>query len=153
LKSITAAAIQTALWAPELHCNIIILSNGSWPDIAETDSIATGTYNISMPDSIDNCSAAFNTVLGKLTNLPSTITINTTITQNSTTKGDWISTVKISTQTTKPTVVLYIIIGVITAVALIITIVLIVSLNRKRDDGYGPVVDDVDEDKYRDDPY
>jgi hypothetical protein len=152
LKTIPAETIQKALAATPQHC-VLTIYNGYWPDIQETETSATGTYNISMPDNTVNCSLAFNSVMAKFANIPSQISINTTITSNTTLKGDWLSTIKISTQPTKPTIVLYIIIGVITAVALIITIVLIVSLNRKRDDGYGPVVDDVDEEKYRDDPY
>lgn len=49
-------------------------------------------------------------------------------------------------------VALYIIIGVITAVALIITVVLIVSLNKKRDDDYMPV-DDLEDDRLLTDTY
>jgi hypothetical protein len=152
LKTIPVETIQMALAATPEHC-VLTIYNGYWQDITETDTSATGTYNISMPDNPENCSSAFNSVISKLAHVPSAISINTTITSNTTIKGDWLTTIKISTQPPKPTVVLYIIIGVITAVALIITIVLIVSLNRKRDDGYGPVVDDVDEEKYRDDPY
>jgi len=48
--------------------------------------------------------------------------------------------------------VLYIIIGVITAVALIITVVLIISLNKKREDEYMPV-DDLEDDRPLQDTY
>lgn len=47
---------------------------------------------------------------------------------------------------------LYIIIGVITAIALIITVVLIMSLSRKREDDYMPV-DDLDDDRLLTDTY
>lgn len=49
-------------------------------------------------------------------------------------------------------VALYIIIGVITAVALIITVVLIMSLSKKRDDDYMPV-DDLEDDRLLADTY
>lgn len=49
-------------------------------------------------------------------------------------------------------VALFIIIGVITAVALIITVVLIVSLNKKREDDYMPV-DDLEDDRLLTDTY
>lgn len=52
----------------------------------------------------------------------------------------------------KNSTVLYIIIGVITAVALVITVVLIVSLNRKRENEYMPV-DDLEDDRLLTDTY
>jgi hypothetical protein len=48
--------------------------------------------------------------------------------------------------------VLFIIIGVITGVALIITVVLIVTLNRKKQDDYMPV-EDLEEDRLLTDTY
>jgi len=49
-------------------------------------------------------------------------------------------------------IALYIIIGVITAVALIITVVLIITLNRKKHDDYMPV-DDIEDDRLLTDTY
>jgi len=136
----------------ELGCKLNVF-NSSWPLVETTVTEATGHYDISMPPK-ENCSIAWNNAIVELAKIPASILVNTTLT-NTTKPGVWNSTVTLSSITNpKQTVVLYIIIGVITAVALIVTIVLIVSLHKgKRDDGYGPVVEEVDDEKYQEDPY
>ena len=47
---------------------------------------------------------------------------------------------------------LFIIIGVITVVALVITVVLIISLNKKKPDDYMPV-EDIEDERLLSDPY
>jgi hypothetical protein len=153
LKSLSTELIQQKL--ADNFCRVKIIGDAIWPDVEQNAVRATGYYNITEPHPLQNCSTAFTSVLIMLANIPSTIDVNTTLTPNTTQDNNWTSTVQLSIKPTKTmSVVLYIIIGVITAVALIITIVLIVSLNRgKKEDGYSPVVEEIDDDKYRDDPY
>jgi len=80
----------------------------------------------------------------------SSISVNSK--KRSTESRYWIASVEFLDNTPRqPNTVLYIIIGVITAVALIITVVLIISLNRKKESSlYGPVPAEDIEDNFAD---
>jgi len=144
-----------------MNCNITIIDM-MWPENQLTATIAMGHYNLSHSpkEDMENCSVAFSLAITQLSKIPSNIVVSTNITNlNLTMESDdlWSCTVTLSVQDNAPspkqTVVLYIIIGVITAVAIIVTIVLIVSINKGREDEDYRPIEEVDDTKYSKEPY
>jgi len=125
----------------------VIVSSPSFPTTTEASTNATVIYNCTDPG-LEKQKFEWNLqiCLEVMTSINSdnpTIKLNVTSGINNITHG-WQALADFQlvppTVQKPPATVLYIIIGVITAVALIITIVLIVSLNyNKENDGYNPI--------------